>query len=206
MGLDVGAKPTIVVMTAPHPRRTAAVMGIAAAGLALGHWAAYAIAAPGAHERDAMLHATGHGYLPYATQVALLAGALGLAVSFLARLTNRARRGSVARDAAALAMAQAAAFLAIEIGERLLAGASLHDLTHGPLLTIGLSVQLLVAAGGAAVLRLTDRAAEAAHGVRRLVASPLPPPITVAMPVAASSPSLRPLLRRPGSRGPPLHA
>ena len=193
-------------MTAPHPRRTAATLGIAASGLTLGHWAAYAIATPGSHARQELLHATGHAYLPYATQVALLAGALGLAVSFLARLTNRGPRGSVVRDAAALAMAQSAAFLAIEIGERLLAGASLHDLTHGPLLTIGLSVQLLVAAGGAAVLRLTDRAAEAAHGVRSPVGSLLPPPITVDVPIAASSPSLRPLLRRPGSRGPPLHA
>ena len=141
-----------------------------------------------------MLHATGHGYLPYATQVAAARGrARPRRSPFLARLTSRARRGSVRARRRRARGRKSAAFLAMEIGERLLAGASLHDLTHGPLLAIGLSVQLLVAVAGAAVLRLTDRAAEAADGVRRLVASPLPPPITVAMPVAASSPSLRPL-------------
>jgi hypothetical protein len=176
-------------------------MGLAAAGLAVGHWTAYAIATPVAHERDAVLHATGHGYLPFATQVAVLAGALGLAVLFLARLTTTRNRGSFARDAAALVMAQSGAYLAIEIGERLLAGASLHDLTHGSLLAIGLGVQVVVACGGAWLMHLTDWASEVATSLRSTVAHP-PALFATAVALPGHAPARR-VARTTASRGPP---
>jgi hypothetical protein len=191
-------------MKAPRPHRTAATLGIAAAGLTLGHWLAYALAAPGAHEREELLHAAGHGYLAFATQLAVLAGTLGLAGLFLARVRQQEGEGSFARDVVRLAAVQAGAFVAMEVGERLLSGASLHDLSHGPLLVIGLAVQLLVAIAGAALLRLTDRGAAAAHGLRSNVA-PLPAsPPTIVVPVAACSPPPRPSLGRFRSRAPPF--
>ncbi len=191
-------------MTAPQPHRTAARLGIAAAGLVLGHWLAYALSAPGANERDELLHATGHGYLAFATQVAVLAGTLGLAGLFLARVRQREGEGSFASDVVRLAAVQAGAFVAMEVGERLLSGASLHDFTHGPLLVIGLAVQLLVAIAGAALLRLTDRSAAAAHGLRHKVAPFSASPPTIVVPVAACSPPPRPSLGRFGSRDPPF--
>src|SRR5215204_6089256 len=109
--LDVGAKPTIGGMKAPHHHRTAATLGIAAAGLSLGHWLAYALAAPGAHEREELLHAAGHGYLAFATQLAVLAGTLGLAGLFLARVRQRESEGSFARDVVLLGAVQAGAFV-----------------------------------------------------------------------------------------------
>ena len=191
-------------MTAPHPHRTAATLGIAAAGLTLGHWLAYTLATPGAYEREELLHATGHGYLAFATHVALLAGTVGLAGHFFARLRGRQGGGSFARDVVLLGAVQAGAFVAMEVGERLLSGAPLHDLAHGPLLAIGLAVQLLVATAGAALLRLTDRSAAAANGLRSIVDALPTSPAIIAVPVAACSPPPRRSTGRFGSRGPPF--
>ena len=146
-------------MTGPHDRRLAPALGVAGAGLLLGHWLAYAIATPAA-THDRVLDATGHGYLPYVTQVAMLAGALGLAGIFWSRLTHRGGGGSFARDAGLLLIAQSDAYVTIEVGERLLSGAPLVDLTHGPLLAVGLAVQAVVAIAGAGLVRLSERAAE----------------------------------------------
>ncbi len=189
-------------MRGTHPRRTVATVGVAGAGLVLGHWVAYALGTPHAHARDELLHATGHGYLPYATQVALLAGAIGLVALFLARLSHREGRGSFGADAAVLAAVQSITFVAMEVGERLASGASLHDLTHGNLLTIGLAVQVSVAIAGAGVLRLTDRAAEATEAHADLA----PPPVPRSVATVAVAPSVAPqrlAVRATASRGPP---
>jgi hypothetical protein len=199
---DVGAKPTIDAMTAPHPRRTAATLGIAAAGLTLGHGLAYAIAPPGTHAREEMLHATGHGYMGFATQVALLAGTLGLASLFLARLRRHEGRGSFLGDACSLAVVQSGAFLLMEVGERVLSGASLHDLEHGPLLGIGLGVQIVVALVGACLLRLTDRAAEAAGELGSSSHPPLPE-LLAAVHLGAAVAPRPPTVRDAASRAPP---
>jgi hypothetical protein len=192
-------------MSEPHPRRAAATVGVAGAGLVLGHWVAYALGTPHAHARDEVLRATGHGYLPYATQVAVLGAALSLAALFLARLTRREGRGSFVRDAAVLAAAQSIAFVAMEVGERLASGASMHDLTHGPLLALGLAVQLVVAIAGAGLLRLTDRVAEGADALAAIVAPPAPFPVTAVAGHAAVAP-LRPAMRATASRAPPSFA
>lgn len=189
-------------MSASHPRR-GAIVGVAGSGLVLGHWLAYALGAPQAEARDELLHATGHGYLASATQMALLAGVLGLAVLFLARLGRREARGSFARDAATLAAAQSLAFGAMEVGERLVSGASLHDLSHGPLLAIGLGVQLATALVGAGLLRLTDRAAEAADSLGPL-AAPRAPTVLASLAIAASAPAQPPATRPASGRAPPL--
>lgn len=189
-------------MTAPDRGRTAAWVGVAGAGLVLGHWLAYAIHSPHEHAREQLLRATGHGYLPYATKLAVLAGILGVASLFLARLTHRAGRRSFVGDAVTLAAVQTSAFAAMEVGERLLSGASLHDLTHGPLLAIGLAVQLALALAGALVLRLTDRAAQAAEQLRGAV-PPRERALLVAVPIGPSLAARRRAFRAGGSRAPP---
>jgi hypothetical protein len=179
-----------------------ATVGLAGAGLVLAHRLAYAIAAPNEHARETWLRATGHGYLAYATQVALLAGALGLLAFFLSRLMRGEPRRSLAGDVARLAAVQAAAFLVMEVGERWIAGASFHDLTHGPLLVTGLGLQVATAMAGSLVLRATDRAAEAAEALERSSLRPLPAlvdPGPVAPGVAATRWTATPV----GSRAPP---
>jgi hypothetical protein len=189
-------------MKGTHPHRSVATVGVAGAGLVLGHWLAYAIGTPHAHARDELLHATGHGYLPYATQVALLAAALGLAALFLTRLTRREDRGRFVGDVARLAATQWAALVTMEVGERWISGVSLHELTHGALLAIGLAVQLVMAVVGALVLRATDRAAEAAETLGRSSAPPLPALVT-AGPVGSAVAPRRRATRSTESRAPP---
>jgi len=181
-----------------------ATLGVAGAGLVLGHWLAYALGTPQAHVRDELLRSTGHGYLPYATQVALLAGAMGLVGLFLTRLTRREARGSFAGDVAKLAAVQSAAFVAMEIGERLLSGSSLHDLTHGRLLVIGLGVQLLLAVAGALTLRLTEHALEVAESLRRAPVVPLASSLVAGTALAQAVAPRRPAMRAAASRAPPF--
>jgi len=187
-------------MRGTHARRTVATVGVAGAGLLLGHWLAYALGVP--HTRDELLRATGHGYLPYATQVAMLAAAAGLAALFLARLTLRGGGSSFAHDVAVLAGVQCGAFLAMEAGERLLAGASLHDLAHGPLLAIGLGVQLATALAGAALVRLTERTADLAEDLLTSTAPPVPA-LVRAVPTSSACFPPRQSVRSVASRAPP---
>ena len=189
-------------MRGTHPRRAVATAGIAGSGLLLGHWLAYALGTPHAHAREELLRATGHGYLPYATQVALLAGALGLAALFLARVSRREGRGSFGFDAATLAAVQSVTFVAMEAGERLASGASLHGLTHGRLLAIGLAGQVAVAVVGACVLRATDRAAEAAEAQAGLTTPTAARPVAT-VPIAPFAAPPRPAIRAAASRAPP---
>jgi hypothetical protein len=191
-------------MTGPHDRRLVPALGVAGAGLLLGHWLAYALATPAA-ARDRVLDATGHGYLPYATQVAMLAGALGLACVFLSRLTRRGGGGSFARDAAVFLAVQAGAFVAMEVGERLLSGASLDDLTHGPLLAIGLGVQAVAAIAGAGLVRICERVAEAVEAVAGSDRTLLPPAVA-AVPSAIFAPPRRRATGAAVSRAPPFPA
>ena len=180
-----------------------ATLGVAGAGLVLGHWLAYAIDSPHALARHELLRDTGHAYLPYATQIALLASAIGLVGLFLTRLTRRERPDSFAGDVARLAGVQSAAFLVMEIGERLLSGSSLHDLTNGPLLVIGIGVQLVMAVAGALVLRLTEHAAEVAESLDRAPAASFSPSLVIGAPLAATVMPMRPAMRATASRAPP---
>jgi hypothetical protein len=188
-------------MSGSHDRRTVVTTSVAGAGLVLGHSLAYALATPQAHAREQLLHATGHGYLPFATQVAMLAAALSLAALFLSRLGRHGGRGSFGVDVARLAGVQSAAFVAMEVGERLASGASLLDLVHGPLLAIGLVVQLVVAVVGALALRLTERAAECAESLGRSPANRASATLTLA--IASAGAPRRPTMRAPTNRAPP---
>ena len=89
----------------------------------------------------------------------------------------------------------------MEIGERLLSGASMHDLAHGSLLAIGLGVQLAVATVGAYILRLTERVAELAE--ERLRSSLRSVPALRAGVSVSSVTPRRPAMRAAASRAPP---
>lgn len=190
-------------MSGSHPRYLTATLGVAGGGLVLGHWLAYAIGSPDATARDELLATTGHGYLPYATQVAMLAATTAIVGLFAARLAGRRATGrSFGADVAGLAALQSVAFVALEASERLLSGAPLHDMTHTPLLAVGLAVQLVVAAAGALALRLTERAAEVIQPLGRSAALPTRSVATVLTCPRLGAP-VRPALRATASRAPP---
>jgi hypothetical protein len=126
---------------------------------------------------------------------ALVALALRATGSVAARL-DRAPIGP-------LVAIQVAAFLGQELLERVLAGAPLSSLVAGHVLAIGVVVQVLIATGGALLLRWLVRAAvgvsslRPAAGLRR-------PGALVAVPVPVASAIADPrLLAVPDDRGPP---
>lgn len=114
--------------------------GTAWAGLVLGHGLTYLLAYPAASERQVHLTATGHAWLGPAV--------LSLGAAIPAVLVATAVRAARSRTAAlggllpVLAVAQAGAFLAVEVAERGLdVGGALAD----PAVVLGLVVQVAVA-------------------------------------------------------------
>lgn len=155
------------------------VFGSAAAGLLLGHALSYMLAIPDPYHRDVLLTRTGHGYLPAAAQATMIL-ILAAAAAILARAwSNRGPRGGPERFtsiAGKLAFVQIGAFVALEILERIVAGAPLGDLVRDHLLVIGVVVQISVSLVGAAILvwcaRTSAQIVRAAIG--RSVALPRP--------------------------------
>ncbi|MGH2683618.1 MAG: hypothetical protein ACRDIX_10335 [Actinomycetota bacterium] len=154
---------------APRSPRLVGRLGLlaaAASGVVAGHLLTYVIAVADHGVRDALLRDTGHLYWG----IALAAGlALGLwtTAALVARNLHGGLRGkSPISDrlrplVGKIAFLQVGIFLALELNERLVSGAPLHGLLEHNLLTIGLIVQILVAVGVAAVLRILARAAYA---------------------------------------------
>lgn len=139
-----------------------AVPGLAVGGVLLGHAITYAGLAPGAIAREMLLAATGHAYLGAANRLGLLVAVVTLAALVLGRVVGRRggdlTPGEVARR---LVVFQLAAFVALEVAERLGAGAPLAGLATA--LPAGIVIQALVAVSLAALvrwlLRATDRVA-----------------------------------------------
>lgn len=175
--------------------RGSPVFGIAVAGLVLGHAATYALLFPDPHHRGLVLAATGHAYLPALAHLTYILAAASLA-AIVARTWVERDAGSVwsfAGVAAVLALTQAFAFTGQELLERILSGSPLHDLFAGPLLVVGVGVQLLLALGGAALvtwLRRTTRRLATVADTSRVgmwrAAAPLRPIVAlVATPTSA---------------------
>src|SRR5688500_15960561 len=110
-----------------------------AAGLIGGHLLDYSLVVAPAR-RAALLHQTGHAYLPYAILGSLcLAVLAAMAAGRLGFLRGHGRGGDsvgTARLAGRLAVLQAGSFVALELVERLAAGSGLAELA-GPLLWTG---------------------------------------------------------------------
>jgi hypothetical protein len=130
-------------------------------GLIVGHLLSYLIAIPDAARRDAVLAASGHAYLHLAGDVAVV---LAFAAVVTAMLRAAAERGgtelpSSVRLALCLGALQAGAFVAMEVGERLVSGSGLGELFADHLFGVGIVVQLVIASLGAILLRWLGRVA-----------------------------------------------
>lgn len=147
-------------------RLTAALMLLAAsaAGLVAAHFLDYLLLFPDGSERHTLLIHTGHGYLP---QAAWLAGGAAALAAIGAGVLGfrRGRRGpgggiGWGRSSLLLGAIQTAGFVTLEPLERLLVGAPVDDVV-GPLLAVGVLLQVLVAMVAASILRLIEGTAEA---------------------------------------------
>jgi hypothetical protein len=138
------------------------VAALALAGVGLAHVLEYLLLVPDHQQRQELLAATGHQYLPSALGAVSFLAFLAVAVVFLAAFRRSATPGPATTSrhdlVRVLPCAQALAFLALEVGERLAAGVSLGDL--GPVLLLGLPLQVVVGIAAAALLALLDRAGE----------------------------------------------
>jgi hypothetical protein len=186
------------------------VFAVAAAGVLVGHWLTYALLLARPARREAVLSATGHGYLRLASVTVLVLILLALGSAVMCALDERSdaigasRAGRIRRLFPRLWLLQGVTFAGMEVAERLVAGASLGDVLLGRVLLVGLLAQAVAAVVGALLLHVLHRAAA---GLARLVGSPG----TATAP--RSIPSLAPRLNGPrspllagaaGLRGPPL--
>ena len=125
--------------------RALTILGLGAAGLVGGHAAGYAVSVPDPYHRNALLEATGHGYLPSASRLAVMLGiaavVAGVASGYLHR--PRSAHPSFARASTRLAVLQCSGFIVLEVVERILAGAPLGTLSV-PLVVVGLLTQAVV--------------------------------------------------------------
>jgi hypothetical protein len=124
-------------------------------GLIVGHLFSYLIAIPDPARRTLVLAHSGHAYLHLAGDVAVI---LGSAAAVTVGLRAVARRDATDLPSAAhlawrLGSLQAGAFIAMELGERLVSGNGFGELFNSPLFGIGIVVQLGIAAIGAVLLR-----------------------------------------------------
>ena len=191
--------------------RVARTLAVAVAGLFAGHMIVYRIIAPDPLQRSVVAEGASHAYLPFALAIGLMLAMAAGAGTFRRGFQRATVQGTVQRRpgfAGTLllpAVAQAAAFIALEVLERMLAGAPMGNLL-GPLLPVGVALQLVVGATGGLLLAGLDRAGEItgrAVADRRRPAAPAAEPHR--WPPATPTPGHRPrsaLL----IRGPPIRA
>jgi hypothetical protein len=140
--------------------RVSAAAGLAAGGVLVGHGLTYVVVSPGVGARERLLAATGHGYLPAANLLALLAVLVTVGALFLGQLTRSWTTPGWRPLGARIAALQVGAFLAMELVERLSSGAPLASLVHGGVLPIGVGAQLMVAGAVTLLVRLVLRASD----------------------------------------------
>jgi len=171
-------------------------------GVFVGHALTYATLAPVAQTRSQLLASTGHGYLPVAVHAALALAVVGLATAFLGRLGHRPAGGTDGFSGLASRVVpfQFLTFAAIEVAERIVARAPLHDLSH--VLPVGAVAQLVVGLLVAAVIRLVLRAADLAAGILGSTVPTPPRGSLVLLPLAVGVPAFTDRLVL-GGRGPP---
>jgi len=184
-----------------HRVRTAA--GLAAGGVLIGHSLTYAVVAPDIIARDRLLASTGHGYLPEANALALIAVLVTLSVLFLGRLTRPWTTPGWKPLGARVAVLQVGAFLSMELLERMGSGSPLAGLGRGGLLPIGVGVQLLIAGAMTLLVRFLLRASDAvAAALGRTPGLPAVPE-SRSLPGRSFTPPTHPDLLLAFSRGPP---
>lgn len=178
--------------------------GLSAAGLPVGHWLAYAAAHPAAPTRHAAL-APAHGWLPAVQEAVPLLAVIAAATIVLRRVTRRNDDGPTDRIrlARGLATIQVAAFVTLEIGERLAAG-GWADLPV--VLVVGAAAQVVTAWLVAIVLgHLSSLGTMLGDAVARAARAPTTSRTAVLTP-APSAASLRVAGRSFAIRAPPSRA
>ena len=187
-----------------HRVNRSAVLGVAAGGVLLGHWITYRIASPHEHAREVLLARTGHAYLGSVNDLGIALTLAAVAAVVLGHLTDRNQPpAGVGRWFLRLSCFQAAAFLAMEVVERVSSGAPLADLMHHALLPTGIAVQVAVALVGALAVRWLLRAAGRLQAILAQPATIPAFPAVVRLVASASTPAARPALAAAGIRGPP---
>lgn len=181
--------------------RELASCSIATVGVVFGHAITYVLIEPNAHDRNVMLTATGHGYLPAFAETALVGSGLAFMWLFLSRLHGPAKHlPTLSGLAARLSSIQIAIFATMEILERVGAHAGMHGLPR--VLLTGVIVQAVTATLGALVIRALLRAASAYAAqlpsleIPRLRATPITLPTQPPRRVSPNLPAT-------GLRGPP---
>ena len=130
-------------------------------GLIVGHLLSYLIAIPDPTQRALVLAQSGHSYLHLAGDLAVILGFAAVVTVGLRAVAGRDARDlpSTAQLAWRLGALQAGAFIAMELGERLVSGSGFGELLADHLFGIGIVVQLAIAAVGALLLRWIGRVA-----------------------------------------------
>jgi hypothetical protein len=130
-------------------------------GLIVGHLLSYLIAIPDPARRAVVLAHSGHAYLHLAGDVAVILGFAAAVTVGLRAMAERdaTDRSSTARLALRLGALQAGAFIAMELGERLVSGTGFGELFDDHLFGIGIVLQLAIATVGALLLRWIGRVA-----------------------------------------------
>lgn len=145
-----------------RPGQALVVIALALAGVSVGHVAEYLLLAPDDHARHELLASTGHDYLPSVVNAVAFVALLGMALVFVLGVRRGLGRTGSRRRALrwshAFPAAQMLAFVALEVGERLLAHAPLGDL--GVVLAIGLPLQALVGFLSGCFITELERAGE----------------------------------------------
>jgi hypothetical protein len=154
-------------------------------GVVLGHWLSYLLAMPSPGIRGEVLAATGHAYWLTAVKQAVILVVVSLAAIAirqvrLVRAQDQPERAGPGGLALRLAGLQVLGFLALEVTERVAAGAPISSILDHHVLVLGLLVQVVLAASAALLLSLFARAAGAI--ARTLVRAPFPPPARRAFP------------------------
>ncbi len=182
--------------------------GVAVGGVLIAHWLAYGLAIPSAHVRAQVLAASGHSYWVLAIKLAVVLGLAALGSVFLQHVGRPARgrepgQGTISPIATRLILLQVAAFIAMEVTERLVVGAPVAHLFHHRIFLMGLALQVIVAAAGALLLVWFSRAAERvaeAVGPPRLPRPAVVQPVRIEIQTVSSLDLVRGGV---GLRGPP---
>lgn len=197
-------------MTSRRTLPLSATAAATAAGVLIAHWMAYLLAFPDAAVRAEVLAHAGHGYWSLAVKGVVVLAAAGSAAVLVrafwereaaeARITWLERWSSLS---ARLAWLQVGGFLVLEVSERAVAGMGGRSLLVGPVLAVGLALQVLVAGIGALALLCLGRSA-----ARMVAAARTPARMGLARPrIGEAGPAHRGTLVLAGAsgvRGPPI--
>ena len=197
------AQRTIGEMASARRHLGAIAVGVAAAGVLVGHWLTYGLESPNAAHRAEMLAQTGHSYLHLANDVGLALGLAALVSLAISELSSPTEPQSLRWLASRLALVQAVTFGAMEVAERLVAHVPIATLFHGGLIVVGLLIQVAVAAAGAVVLRWLHRATGALRSLLSAARIASPRLALTAVPDDCGCPR-RVATRRIDARAPPV--